>query len=105
ILRKILEDDNLKPFFFLSSARVFQEKELVDRYGRTKRIDRLIVRDDEFWVIDYKSSKVEAQEYQKQVLEYTRLLKDLYPGLSAKGFIIYLDSLEIDGFDGEGNKL
>ncbi|MEK6565046.1 MAG: UvrD-helicase domain-containing protein [Candidatus Omnitrophota bacterium] len=105
ILRRILEDENLKPFFFLSSARVFQEKELVDRYGRTKRIDRLIVRDDEFWVIDYKSSKVEAQEYQKQVLEYTRLLKDLYPGLSAKGFIIYLDSLEIDGFDGEGNKL
>lgn len=104
-LRRILEDKDLKPFFFSGSARVFQEKELVDVYGRTRRIDRLIVRDGEFWVIDYKSSKAEAKEYQKQVLEYTRLLKDIYPGLSAKGFIIYLDTLETDGFDGEGNKL
>ena len=104
-LRRIVEEESLKPFFFLGSARVFQEKELVDIYGHTKRIDRLIVRDDELWVIDYKSSKIEAPEYKKQVLEYMRLLKDLYPGLSSKGFIIYLDTLEIDTFDGKGNKL
>ena len=104
-LRRIVEEENLKPFFFLGSALVFQEKELVDMHGRTRRIDRLIIRDDELWVIDYKSSKIETPEYKKQVLEYTRLLKDLYPGLSSKGFIIYLDTLETDGFDGEGNKL
>ncbi len=104
-LRRIVEEESLKPFFFLGCAQVFQEKELVDRYGRTKRIDRLIIKNDEFWVIDYKSSKIEAPEYQKQVLEYTRLLKDLYPELNSKGFIIYLDTLKVDGFDGEGNKL
>ena len=104
-LRRILADKNLKPFFFLGSALVFQEKELVDMHGRTRRIDRLIIRDDELWVIDYKSSKIETPEYKKQVLEYTRLLKDLYPKLSGKGFIIYLDTLEVDTFDGKGNKL
>lgn len=88
--RKILNDEKLKMFFDVSGT-VYCEKDLTDARGETKRVDRLIVARDEAWVVDYKSSGGERESGLAQVAGYMDLVRGLYPGRKARGFLIYFD--------------
>lgn len=90
-LKKALERDSLKQFFDVVKGEVFQEIDVVDPFGRTKRLDRLIVLDEEAWIVDYKSSRDDTGMYQKQVSEYIDIVKGIYPQKKVKGYLIYLD--------------
>ena len=94
-LRSLLSNPGLKKFFFAPEGCAYTEKELVDSRGNTRRIDRLIITKDEAWVVDYKSSRLEAEEGKKQLQEYMGLVSQIYPGLKVKGYLIYLDNLEL----------
>ena len=96
ILGNLLDDERLKPFFFAEGAEVFQEKEVVDRFGNTKRIDRLIVGKKSVQIIDYKSSKDASDQDRAQVSEYMRIAAEIYPKKEIKGLLIYLDTLELE---------
>ena len=54
------------------------------------------VRDNEVFVIDFKSSKDYQDESIGQVTEYIKIIKKLYPKHFVKGLIIYLDRLEVE---------
>jgi len=95
LIKRLLDDEKLKPFFCVEKGTVYQEKEVVDSYGNTKRIDRLVITPREAWVIDYKSSK-EEESQREQILEYIGIVESLYPGLKVKGFFIYLDTLSLE---------
>ena len=56
-LKELIDHPQMKKFFYLSGSRMFCEKEIVNGFGDTKRIDRLIISEKEAWVIDYKSSQ------------------------------------------------
>lgn len=92
-IRKLLARDELKDIFSVFPCKVFCEKKIVDCFGRSKRIDRLIVKKEEVWVVDYKSSKDAGLEGRKQVVEYMQAVKDIYPKQKVKGFLIYLDKM------------
>ena len=92
-LRSLLSNAGLKNFFFVPDGCVYTEKELVDKFGNTRRIDRLIIKKDEAWVVDYKSSRLESEAGKKQLQEYMGLVSQIYPGLNVKGYFIYLDDL------------
>ncbi|MFH1644873.1 MAG: 3'-5' exonuclease, partial [Candidatus Omnitrophota bacterium] len=92
----LVEEDFLKPFFYCGDAEVFQERVLVDAAGNTRIVDRLIVYADEAWVIDYKSSKVAAEDNLRQVREYVEIVKSMYPKNNVKGFLIYFDTFDIE---------
>ncbi|MBN1824483.1 MAG: UvrD-helicase domain-containing protein [Endomicrobiales bacterium] len=79
--------------FFVKSGRVFSEREVLVKDGSTKRIDRLIVKDDEIVVVDYKSSKDGAENHKKQINEYIDILKGIYPGKKIFGKVVYFDTL------------
>ncbi len=87
----ILGDAGLKSFFFIPKAQVFLEREIVNRRGDTKRIDRMIIKGDEIWVIDYKSSQEGRDSFLKQVREYCFIIREINPQKSVRGFLIYLD--------------
>ena len=91
ILQEMLNRKELRSFFVVGDAEVFQEKDLVTANGLTRRIDRLIVKQKEVWVVDYKSQREAAGIQQQQVREYTAILRELYPDKIVKGFLIYLD--------------
>jgi ATP-dependent exoDNAse (exonuclease V) beta subunit len=91
-LRQLLEKEAVRPFFFVDGGVIYQEKEVVNAYGHTKRIDRLIVKDNEVWVVDYKSSRADEETHRRQVEEYMEIVKELYPGKKIKGHLIYLDT-------------
>ncbi|MEW5895188.1 MAG: UvrD-helicase domain-containing protein [Candidatus Omnitrophota bacterium] len=94
-LRKIIDKNELK-FLFYTDGQVFTEKEVVDRYGHTKRIDRLIVRKDEAVVVDYKSTRLGGNLHQRQVRDYMDAVSGIYPDKKVHGFVLYLDSLELE---------
>jgi len=95
-VRKIIENEKFKQFFYVKDGNVFQEKEIVDSCGNRKVIDRLIVMSEEVWIVDYKSSHDGFGAQKEQMLEYMEIVKSLYLKLKVKGFLIYPDSLTIE---------
>jgi len=91
----LISRKSLEKYFFIKEADVFLEKEIVNKYGDTKRIDRLILTSKEAIIIDYKSSREleRADTYRDQVLEYIEIVKQIYPKLKVKGILIYLDDM------------
>ena len=95
-VKKILENNDFKSIFYAQGASVYCEKEVANQFGDLKRIDRLIVKEREVWVVDYKSSQLNKDEQHKQIKEYIQIVKDIYPQRKVKGFILYLDKLKIE---------
>lgn len=95
-LIKFLEHENMQRFFDCEGAEVFTEKEIINKVGHTKRCDRLIVTENEVWVVDYKSAKSDEGGYREQVEEYKEILRGIYPKRKIQGFLIYMDCCEIE---------
>ncbi|AEA33034.1 UvrD/REP helicase [Hippea maritima DSM 10411] len=85
LIRNTLED--LKDYFENIDG-FHNEKEFVDRYGNILRPDRIVVKNSQIYIIDFKSGKKE-NEHLQQVGNYMRLFK------KAKGIIYYADKREI----------
>jgi len=94
VLRRFLEDERFRQFFFAGNKKVFQEQEIVDNKGNTRRVDRLVVGEKEAYVIDYKTSAEKHDRDFAQMQEYVSLLRGIFPGKEVKGFLVYLDTLE-----------
>ncbi|MFH0941162.1 MAG: UvrD-helicase domain-containing protein [Candidatus Omnitrophota bacterium] len=95
VLRRFLEDERFRPFFFAGDKKIFQEQEIIDGRGNTRRVDRLIVGRQEAYVIDYKTSKEKHEQDVEQMQEYASLVRGIFPDKEVKGFLIYLDTLEL----------
>ncbi|NQT28772.1 MAG: UvrD-helicase domain-containing protein [Candidatus Omnitrophica bacterium] len=92
-VRELLAKKDLKSIFFVPASSVFCEKEVVNRFGDRKLIDRLIVGEKEIWIVDYKSSQEARLDHEKQINEYVQIIKDIYPKREVRGFLVYLDSM------------
>ena len=92
IVKKLLKDKGLKRFFFTKDVIVYQEKEVVNCFGDTYRIDRLIERENAVEVIDYKSSRDDMEISRKQMRRYISAVKELYPEKDVKGYLIFLNA-------------
>jgi ATP-dependent exoDNAse (exonuclease V) beta subunit len=95
-VNKLLQASSLRQYFEVKVGEVYKELEIIDTFGNTKKIDRLIVKPKEAIVIDYKSSREKTPVYQEQVLEYMKIIQDIYPELGVKGLLIYLDDLSTE---------
>ncbi len=80
--------------FFDPDAYTFarNEMELVHR-GELMRIDRLVIFDDELWILDYKRNLYEWQQagYQQQLARYREACADLFPGKAIRAALITVD--------------
>jgi len=90
----VLTAERLKPFFRPEEGDVFCEQEIAYRNGDIGRIDRVIVKEKEVWVVDYKSSRQEAQEGAAQVRRYAEAVGRVFAGRKVRGFLIYLDTAQ-----------
>jgi len=96
-LEGIITHPSFKKFFDIDSGEVFTEKEVVDRYGNTRRMDRIIVKEKVVWIVDYKSSKTEeAEQDVEQIQQYQKILKSIYKNYRVTGYLIYLDQLLLE---------
>ncbi|WP_304517815.1 UvrD-helicase domain-containing protein, partial [Cecembia rubra] len=62
--------------------------------GKQKRPDRIILKDSEAVVVDFKTGE-EHDRYRKQVLEYMELVNQLYKK-PVKGYLCYLETSKIE---------
>ena len=83
--------------WFSSSGEKILERELIDKNGQVLRPDRIVIKDNNVWVIDYKTGTVnptELKKYKKQVKGYVKALQDMnYKNVS--GFILAIDEENI----------
>jgi len=93
---KLLNAPELRSFFDIPGAEVFTEKEVVNSFGDTRRIDRLIVGEREVTVVDYKLRREPEADYAKQVKEYMGMVSKLYPGRKVKGVLVYIEEKEAE---------
>ncbi|MFC1501079.1 UvrD-helicase domain-containing protein [Elusimicrobiota bacterium] len=91
-IQSILNNNDLKPYFFSGDSQISCEKDIVTKNGETRVIDRLIVSSKEAVIIDFKSTKNKPQEHIKQVQEYKTIVSEIYPEKQVKGYVLYLDS-------------
>ena len=89
-----------KQFFFQNEGKVFVEKEFVNKRGLAKRIDRLIVKEKEVILADYKSSCDFKEKNIEQMLEYIAIIKEIYPDKEVKGYFLYFDHPDIEEING-----
>ncbi len=95
-VQELLSKEELRVFFEVAAGNVFTEKEIVNRFGDTLRIDRLVITGTGAIIIDYKSEKEESGGYQEQVREYMGIIQEIYPQLEVKGMLLYLDDLSAE---------
>ncbi|MBF0479408.1 MAG: UvrD-helicase domain-containing protein [Candidatus Omnitrophica bacterium] len=96
VVRGLIEAGNFSKFVKLAPGEtVLNEQEIVDHYGHSKRIDRMVVRKDFVDVIDYKSGEEYAEEQQEQVRHYMTLIKTMYPQKKVRGYLVYVEKKEI----------
>ncbi|MBF0594784.1 MAG: UvrD-helicase domain-containing protein [Candidatus Omnitrophica bacterium] len=96
LLKAFLAVPAVRPLFSAGEDQVFVEHEIVDRYGRTKRVDRLIVGKSRIIVVDFKTSRAEdLTPARDQVREYVRLLHDVYPGRDVRGVLAFIVEREV----------
>lgn len=95
-VEKLINDVRLRKYFFCQDAIVHAEKDLVDEKGDLKRLDRLIISADEVCVVDYKSSEDENIGNNEQILEYVRIVKNVFPKHIVKGSLVYIDTHTVE---------
>ncbi|MFO8052428.1 MAG: UvrD-helicase domain-containing protein [Candidatus Omnitrophota bacterium] len=89
-IKEIVTNDNLGDIFFAPKASVYCEKEIVDKTGATKRIDRLLVFNDKVIIVDYKKGHGSQEVYYKQLKSYVKVMADIYPRKTIKAVVVYL---------------
>jgi len=91
---------DIEKYFFVSDAEdIYCEKEMISLDGSVYRIDRLIVKNNEVWVVDYKISFDVDEKimdgYIEQVKKYKELVSKIYPNKIVKGFLLSIDNYNI----------
>jgi ATP-dependent helicase/nuclease subunit A len=74
----------------------FSEIEVADE-NKTYRIDKLVITDNEIFIIDYKTDAVPEvnnipSSYKKQLTNYKNIIKKIYPNHTIKTFILWFEN-------------
>jgi ATP-dependent helicase/nuclease subunit A len=93
--QRILNAPELQRFFdpgkFVAAFNELEIAQLANDTGDTKleRIDRLVVFENEVWVLDYKSGEhANAEQHREQIVAYCEAVRGLYPGKTVRGAVI-----------------
>ena len=79
--------------------RAWNEVEIGDGQGGVLRLDRLVERDDGYYVLDYKSSASDTPrlpEYRAQVAAYCQVLAGAFPARPVRGALLFADGILLE---------
>ncbi|MCP4460105.1 MAG: UvrD-helicase domain-containing protein [Cytophagales bacterium] len=91
LIHNLWENDEIKDWFS-SDYEVKTEVVVLPKDGETKRMDRVILRNKEAKVIDFKNGRPKNGD-EMQVREYVELLKGM--GYETRGYLLYLKGAEV----------
>jgi len=93
-IRSFFTTPGFARFFERKDGRhVCREMEIAGSDGRLYRIDRLVTDGDGFaFVVDFKTGRIPGgEQHRRQISTYLDVLRAIYPDLSFKGYLAYLD--------------
>jgi ATP-dependent exoDNAse (exonuclease V) beta subunit len=90
-LEKLFSSNDILEMFLYEDDKVFNEKEIVNACGKSFIIDRLILDDDKFIVIDFKNSIYDEEDNREQLKNYVSLVCEIYPAKEAYAYIVDID--------------
>ena len=93
ILNNLFEIPHVKSWFS-GTYKVLNEAEIITPKGESYRPDRLMIKENQVIVIDYKFGQQKEEKYKRQVGNYLQLITQM--GYQATGFIVYATLGEIE---------
>jgi ATP-dependent exoDNAse (exonuclease V) beta subunit len=80
--------------WFDGSWKVIAEQDILTPGGTLKRPDRVMIKDDQVIVVDYKFGKQQSHSHRSQVKKYTEMLREMNYG-KVTGFIWYVNLKDV----------
>ena len=99
LINHIKQNKELLPFFSKKSKTEVPVAGYINGTFVSRRIDRLIIKDEEIQFIDYKTDTNKDKfkdKYIKQLKEYNLLLKDIYKDKKISGYILWLTDFTLE---------
>ena len=89
-----IEKSNSFDFIFKNYDFVYNERDILDENGGLLRIDRLVIKNSEAIVIDYKTTKEKLNTHIDQIKNYINVLNNT-AFEKVSGYLLYVDNLEL----------
>lgn len=83
----LFADDKFKSYF--SQAESLNERVIIDEDGRAYIPDKIVVKEAEVLVVDFKTGEEQIEKYRDQVRNYMSLVKGIFKDKSVSGEIYY----------------
>lgn len=96
-LESLFENASFKEL--IQDAKYLKTEQPLIYNGEIKYLDLLIIKENEYIVVDYKTSKTHHDIYIKQVSTYKKAIKKITNNSNIKGYIIYLHPDSTDFFE------
>ncbi len=76
-------------------VRIYNEFEVINKFGALKRIDRLMIYNDKIKIIDYKTGEEYKEKHYQQIIEYKNIIREIYPDKNIECYLLYIDEQKI----------
>ncbi|MEO9532915.1 MAG: UvrD-helicase domain-containing protein [Crocinitomicaceae bacterium] len=91
-VQRLFKNAHFQSYF--NAERIENERPIIDAEGRVQIPDRVIYRENEVIVVDFKSGEEHSEKYEKQLSDYVLLLQDI--GYSnVRGELFYTESCQV----------
>ena len=78
---------------------VFNEKEYVDGFGNTIRLDKIILKQDSVIVADFKNSIYDKEYINRQMEKYVETIKEIYPEKKICCYVVDVENVILYEFN------
>jgi len=94
VIENIFKKEEIKEWFS-PGAKAWREKEIISEGGDLYRLDRIIFKNNEVVIIDFKSGEEPISKWKKQLGSYKGVLAEYFPDKTIKTYIVNLNSAEV----------
>jgi len=97
-IEEIFKKEEIKEWFS-TEVKAWREKEIISTAGISYRLDRVIFKNEEIHIIDFKSGEEPSSGWKKQLKSYKEVLAEYFPDKNINIYIVNLNSGEVIRFE------
>lgn len=97
-LLSLLSDNKISQLFDETNT-VFNEKEYVDKFGNTIRIDKIIIKQNSIDIVDFKSSIYDKEYINNQMNKYVETIKSIYTNKQINCYVLDIENVVLHEFN------
>jgi ATP-dependent exoDNAse (exonuclease V) beta subunit len=94
VIKDIFKKEEMKEWFS-PDIKVWREKEIISGQGDLYRLDRIVFKNNEIHIIDFKSGEETESTWKKQLSLYKEVMRSYFPDKTIRTYIVNLNSSEV----------